>query len=191
MEGQGSASTPRQALNAWVFLSRDVLYIPRAAEIAPGRRQHHHRLPTGLTQAEVQRWLAAVTGRHALMARRLDGSGLRLLECSRLRLHDVDVGQGLICVRGGKGGQDRTTCLPRNLRAAWQAPIAAVQSLHPQDLAAGVGDVDLPEGLARTFPKAARETDWPWAFPARERSLDPRLARELRHHVCASACQRR
>jgi site-specific recombinase XerD len=120
------------------------------------------------------------------MARRLDGSGLRLLECSRLRLHDVDVGQGLICVRGGKGGQERTTCLPRNLRAAWQAPIAAVQSLHPQDLAAGVGDVDLPEGLARTFPKAARETDWPWAFPARERSLDPRLARELRHHACAS-----
>jgi len=100
-EGQVSASTQRQALNALVFLYRDVLHTPLASEIAPVHSTRHPRPPTVLTQAEVQRWLAAMTGRHALMARRLDGSGLRLLECIRLRLQDVDFGQHLIVVRGG------------------------------------------------------------------------------------------
>ena len=100
-EGQVSASTQRQALNALVFLYRDVLDKPLAAEIAPVHSTRHPRPPTVLTQAEVQRWLAAMTGRHALMARRLDGGGLRLLECIRLRLQDVDLGQHLIVVRGG------------------------------------------------------------------------------------------
>jgi integron integrase len=187
--GQVSASTQRQALNAWVFLDRDVLDKPLAAEIAPGRRQRHHRPPTVLTQAEVQRWLAAMTGRHALMARLLYGGGLRLLECIRLRLQDVDVGQGLIFVRGGKGVRDRTTLLPRNLRGELQAQIEAVKALHHQDLAEGFGDVYIPEALARKSPKALRETGWQWVFPARERSLDPRSARERRHHVRASGLQ--
>jgi integrase len=116
------------------------------------------------------------------MARRLDGGGLRLLACLRLRLQEVDVGQGLIVVRGGKGGKDRTTRLPRNLRDEWQAPIEAVQARQHQDLAEGGGDVYLPEALARKSPTAWRETGWPWVFPARERSLDPRSARERRHH---------
>ncbi|HET8644005.1 MAG TPA: integron integrase, partial [Vicinamibacteria bacterium] len=97
-------------------------------------------------------------GRHARMARRLDGGGRRLLEGLRLRLQDVDVGHNLICVRGGQGGQDRTTILPRNLRDAWPAQLAAVKALPHQDLAAGCGDVYIPAALARTYPKAARET---------------------------------
>jgi integrase len=100
-EGQVSASTQRQALNALAFLYRDVLHMPLASEIAPVRRQRYPRPPTVLTQVEVQRWLAAMTGRHALMARLLYSGGLRLLECIRLRLQDVDFGQHLICVRGG------------------------------------------------------------------------------------------
>ena len=152
-EGQVSASTQRQALNALVFLYRDVLHQPLEREIAPVRSKRQPRPPTVLTQAEVQRLLAAMTGRHALMARLLYGSGLRLLECIRLRIQDVDFGQHLIVVRGGKGGQDRTTILPRNLGAALQAQIEAVKALHHQDLEEGFGDVYIPEALARTIPK--------------------------------------
>ena len=106
-----SASTQRQALNALVFLYRDVLHQPLESEIAPVRSKRPPRPPTVLTQAEVQRLLAAMTGRHALMARFLYGGGLRLLECIRLRIQDVDFGQNLIFVRGGKGGRTgRPSC---------------------------------------------------------------------------------
>jgi integron integrase len=169
-----------------VVLYRDVLDKPLAPEIAPIRRKRRPRPPTVLTQAEVQRLLAAMTGRHALMARLLYGGGLRLLECLRLRIQDVDFGQNLIVVRGGKGGKDRTTLLPRNLREALQAQLEAVKALHHQDLEEGCGAVYLPEALARTSPKALRETGWQWVFPARKRSLDPRSGREMRHHVLES-----
>jgi integron integrase len=189
-EGQVSASTQRQALNALVFLYRDVLHQPLESELAPVRSKRHPRPPTVLTQAEVQRLLAAMTGRHALMARLLYGGGLRLLECIRLRIQDVDFGQNLIFVRGSKGGKDRTTLLPRNLRDELQAQIEAVKALHHQDLEAGFGEVYLPEALARKYPKAARETGWQWVFPARARALDPRSGREMRHHVLESGLQK-
>jgi site-specific recombinase XerD len=115
-EGQVSASTQRQALNALVVLYRDVLHTPLESTIAPLRSKRRPRPPTVLTQADVQRRLAAMTGRHALRARLLSGGGLRLLECLRLRIQDVDFGQTRSVVRGGKGGQDRTTLLPRTLR---------------------------------------------------------------------------
>src|SRR5919109_1724669 len=108
-EGQVSASTQRQALNALVFLYRYVLHKPLESTIAPVRSKRRPRPPTVLTQAEVQRLLAAMTGRHALMARLLYGGGFGLLGGIPLRLQDVDFGQKLIFVRGGKGGQDRTT----------------------------------------------------------------------------------
>jgi integrase len=107
--GRVGASTQRQALNALAFLYRDVLHTPLASPIAPVRGTRHPRLPPVLTQTEGRQLIAAMTGRHALMARRLDGGGLRLLACPRLRLQDVDFGQHLIVVRGGKGGRERTT----------------------------------------------------------------------------------
>jgi len=189
-EGHVSASTQRQALNALVFLYRNVLDKPLATEIAPARSKRQQRPPTVLTQAEVQRLLAAMTGKHALMAKLLYGSGLRLLECLRLRVQDVDFGQGLIVVRGGKGGKDRTTLLPRNLQDALQRQIAAVKVLHHQDLEEGFGEVYLPEALARKYPNAMRESGWQWVFPARKRSLDPRSGREMRHHVLESGLQK-
>jgi integron integrase len=189
-EGKVSASTQRQALNALVFLYRDVLHKPLESEIAPVRSKRQPRPPTVLTQAEVQRLLAAMTGRHALMARLLYGGGLRLLECIRLRIQDVDFGQNLIFVRGSKGGKDRTSILPRNLRAALQAHIEAVKALHHQDLEEGFGEVYIPEALARKYPQAARESGWHWVFPARARSLDPRSGREMRHHVLDSGWQK-
>jgi integron integrase len=189
-EGQVSASAQRQALNALAFLYRDVLHKPLESAIAPVRSKRQQRPPTMLTQAEVQRLLAAMTGRHALMARLLYGGGLRLLECIRLRIQDVDFGQNLIFVRGAKGGKDRTTILPRNLGAELQAQIEAVKALHHQDLEEGFGAVYIPEALARKYPKAARETGWQWVFPARARSLDPRSGREMRHHVRESGLQK-
>ena len=111
-----SASTLRQAFNALVFLYRDVLDKPLAEEIAPIRSKRLQRPPTVLIQSEVQRLLALITGKHALMAKLLYGGGLRLMECIRLRVQDVDFGQGLIFIRGGNGGKDRTTILPKNLQ---------------------------------------------------------------------------
>jgi integron integrase len=189
-EGQVAASTQRQALNALVFLYRDVLHQPLESTIAPARSKRQPRPPTVLTQAEVQRLLAVMRGRHALMAKLLYGSGLRLLECIRLRIQDVDFGQNLIFVRGAKGGKDRTSILPRNLREELQAQIKAVKALHHQDLEEGFGEVYIPEALARKYPKAARETGWQWVFPARARSLDPRSGREMRHHVLESGLQK-
>ena len=189
-EGHVSASTQRQALNALVFLYRDVLHKPLATTIATVRSKRPPRPPTVLTQAEARQLLTAMTGKHALMAGLLYGSGMRLLECVRLRIQDVDFGQHLIFVRGRKGGKDRTTILPRNLQGALQAHIAAVKALHHRDLEEGFGDVYVPEALARKYPKAGRTTGWQWVFPARKRSPDPRSGREMRHHVLESGLQK-
>ncbi len=189
-EGKVSASTQRQALNALVFLYRDVLDKPLAGEIAPARSKRQQRPPTVLTQAEIKRLLAAMTGKHALMAKLLYGGGLRLLECIRLRVQDVDFGQGLIFIRGGKGGKDRTTILPKNLKDELQKQVQAVKALHHKDFEQGFGEVYIPEALARKYPHAGRETVWQWVFPARERSIDPRSGREMRHHVLESGLQK-
>ena len=113
-EGKVSGATQRQALNAIVFLYKNVMDIPLDGEIAPARSKRLTSPPTVLTQVEVQRLLATMEGKTALMAKLLYGSGLRLMECIRLRVQDVDFGQNLIFIRGGKGGKDRTTMLPQN-----------------------------------------------------------------------------
>jgi integron integrase len=129
-------------------------------------------------------------GKTALMAKLLYGSGLRLMECIRLRVQDVDFGQNLIFIRGGKGGKDRTTILPRNLHEELKSQIEYVKSLHHQDLVTGFGEVYIPEALARKYRNAARETGWQWVFPAKERSRDPRSGKEMRHHVLESGLQK-
>jgi integron integrase len=189
-EGKVSASTQRQALNALAFLYRDVLDKPLVGEIAPVRSKRQKRPPTVLTQAEAQSLLAAMTGKHALMAKLLYGSGLRLLECIRLRVQDMDFGQGLIFVRGCKGGKDRTTILPKNLQDKLERQVQAVKSLHHKDLEEGFGEVYIPEALARKYPNAGRETCWQWLFPAKEMSIDPRSGRKMRHHVLESGLQK-
>ncbi|MDD5171285.1 MAG: integron integrase [Syntrophales bacterium] len=189
-EGQASASTQRQALNALVFLYREVLAQALDGEIAPIRSKKQPRVPTVLTQMEIQRLLAVMAGRNALMAKLLYGGGLRLLECIRLRIQDVDFGQGLIFVRGGKGGKDRTTILSTSLADALQRQVEAVKVLHQRDLEEGFGEVYIPEALAGKYPGAAREIGWQWLFPAKERSQDPRSGRERRHHVPESGLQK-
>jgi len=189
-EGKVSASTQRQALNALVFLYKHVLDIPLAEEITPARSKRVASPPTVMTQAEVQRLFAAMEGKPALMAKLIYGSGMRLMECIRLRVQDVDFGQNLIFVRGGKGGKDRTTVLPKNLRDEMLMQIAAVKSLHHRDLEGGFGDVYIPEALARKYPKASKQTGWQWVFPAKLLSRDPRSGKEMRHHVLESVLQK-
>lgn len=189
-EGMVTASTQRQALNALIFLYKYVLDIHLEDKITPARSKRSASPPTVMTQAEVQRLLAAIEGKNALMAKLLYGSGLRLMECIRLRVQDVDFGQNLIFVRGGKGGKDRTTMLPQNLSDELQSQIKAVKSLHHKDLEAGFGEVYIPEALARKYPNASRDTGWQYVFPAKERSSDPRSGKEMRHHVLESGLQK-
>jgi integron integrase len=129
-------------------------------------------------------------GKPALMAKLIYGSGLRLMECIRLRVQDIDFGQNLIFIRGGKGGKDRTTILPRNIREEMQSQIKAVKSLHHQDLEEGFGEVYIPEALVRKYPRASKKTGWQWVFPAKLRSIDPRSGKEMRHHVLESVLQK-
>jgi integron integrase len=144
-----------------------------------------------LTQEEIQRLLAAITGgKNVLMAKLLYGSGLRLLECIRLRVQDVDFGQGLIFVRGGKGGKDRTTILSKGVADELRRQIEAVRVFHHRELEEGFGEAYIPDALARKYPNAAREIGWQWVFPAKERSVDPRSGRVMRHHVIESGLQK-
>jgi len=188
-EQQMAASTQRQALNAIVFLYRKVLDID-LDEIAPVRSKRTRRPPTVLTQPEVQGVLQRMQGTHRLMAQLLYGCGLRLMECIRLRIQDVDFGQGRIFVRGGKGGKDRTVVLPEAVRALLADHIERVQALHENDLREGFGEVYLPEALARKYPNACREPGWQYVFPAKNRSKDPRSGKIRRHHVLESGLQK-
>jgi len=188
-ESKVAASTQRQALNAIIFLYREVLDI-ELGDITPVRSKKQRRPPTVLTQGEVQQILRVMEGTHRVMAQLLYGCGLRLMECIRLRIQDFDFGKGRIFVRGGKGGKDRTVVLPEVLRTTLAEHIEKVSLLHAADLRAGFGEVYIPEALARKYPNACREVGWQYVFPAKNRSVDPRSRKTRRHHVLESGLQK-
>ncbi len=185
-----AASTQKQALNALVFLYRDVLRKPLDSSIAPVRSKRKRHPPTVLTELEVKQVLQQMRNTHLLMAQLIYGSGMRLMECIRLRIKDVDFGQKQIYIRNGKGGKDRTTYLPATIANELQLHIERVKELHRQDLAEGFGEVYLPHALARKYRNAAKETFWQYVFPSRSRSIDPRSKKERRHHVLESGLQK-
>ncbi len=189
-KGGVSASTQRQALNALVFLYRDVLHKPLEGAIAPMRSKRKPRLPTVLSQEEAKRLFTHLSGTHALMAKLLYGAGLRLMECMRLRIKDVDFSRNRIHVRMGKGGKDRSTILPQSIRQELYSHIEKVKALHHSDLEQGFGEVYLPEAIARKYPNASRETGWQYVFPAKKLSKDPRSGKVMRHHVLESGLQK-
>lgn len=190
VEGKVSASTQKQALNALIFLYKKVLDMPIEDQIAPIRSKKARRLPTVLTKDEVIQVLQNLQGTHALMAKLLYGSGLRLTECLRLRIQDVDFGQNQLYVRAGKGDKDRIGLLPQELMDELACHIERVKVLHQQDLAEGFGAVYLPDALERKYPSAAKELGWQYVFPARNRSSDPRSGEVRRHHVSESGLQK-
>jgi integron integrase len=185
-----SAATQRQALNAIIFLYRHVLDMPIEEQIEPARAKRHPRPPVVMTKNEVKRVLAEMQGIHLLMAKVLYGSGLRLMECIRLRVHDLDFERRLIYVRAAKGGKDRTTIFPKSIQEEMRNHLQRVKRLHDEDLSQGCGAVYLPEALARKYPNAAREFRWQYVFPAKKRSLDPRSGLERRHHLLESGLQK-
>lgn len=185
-----AAATQKQALNALVFLYKKVLDIDLGEGIAPTRTKRRRNLPTVLTQAEVTRLLGHMAGKHALMAKLLYGCGLRLMECVRLRIKDVDFGQGRVFIRNSKGGKDRTVNLPDVIQSELQAQIEDVITLHREDRRAGFGEVYIPAALSRKYPQAARETGWQYVFPSKKLSKDPRSDKTRRHHVLESGLQK-
>jgi len=147
------------------------------------------RVPVVLTRDEVHKIFAHLHGMPRLMAVLLYGSGLRLMECVRLRVKDIDFGYARITVREGKGGKDRVTMLPLNLAPVLQRHLQKVKVQHEQDIDDGFGHVHLPDALTRKFPSAAREWGWQYVFPSSRISLDPRTAIRRRHHVDENVLQ--
>ncbi|MDQ3287105.1 MAG: integron integrase [Pseudomonadota bacterium] len=185
-----AANTQNQALSALLFLYRQVLGIslPWMEDVVRAKRPQ--KIPVVLSRDEVVRLLAALEGSPWVMAALLYGSGLRLLECLRLRVKDVDFDRGEIIVRHGKGGKDRRVPLPRKLREPLSERIQRIGILHGEDLRQGHGQVWLPHALARKYPTAAIEPGWQYIFPAGRLSTDPRTGDLRRHHVDEAVLQR-
>ena len=181
--GNVAASTQNQALAALLFLYKAVLGVelPWLGEVERAKRPA--RLPVVLTQEEARRVVEVLEGSYQIMGTLLYGSGLRLLECLRLRVKDVDFGYLQITVRDGKGGKDRVTMLPVAAVPALREHLERVKVLHDADIADGHGRVMLPDALDRKWANAATEWAWQWVFPAGRRSVDPRSGTVRRHHV--------
>jgi integron integrase len=154
------------------------------------RAKRPTRLPVVLTRDEVRRLLSCMSGTNGLMASLLYGSGLRLMECVRLRVKDLDFGYGQIMVRDGKGEKDRRTVLPAALAEHLRHQVERARLLHEEDLRRGYGRVYLPYALSRKYTGAAAELGWQWVFPARKLSKDPRTGEVRRHHASEDALQK-
>lgn len=183
-------ATQNQALHAILFLFREVLQIdlPYVGSLEKSRKEP--RLPVVFTRDEVKAILAQLNGEKWLMASLLYGSGLRLIECLRLRVKDLDFAQRLITVREGKGKKERLTMLPQNLNEPLQQHLKEIEGLHNLDLRDGFGNVFLPYALERKYPSAGKEWKWQYVFPSANRSVDPRSGIERRHHLHESILQR-
>ena len=190
VQGRVAAATQNQALSALLFLYRQVLGIELPWLDGIERAKKPQRLPVVLTRSEVVALLGELSGTHWLMSSLLYGTGMRLMECVRLRMKDVDFERREITIRQGKGGKDRRTMLPRSLMTPLQAPLVEASRIHERDLVVGSGRAWLPDALARKYPGAALERGWQYVFPASARSIDPRGGEERRHHLDESALQR-
>jgi integron integrase len=176
-------ATQEQALSALLFLYREVLgqTLPWLDELERSRRPA--RLPTVLTRDEVRRLLGAMQGTRWLMASLLYGAGLRLRECSRLRVKDVDFDYRQILVRDGRGAKDRVTMLPASVIEPLKVHLVVVKQLHRRDLAAGIAGMELPHALAREYPRAEHDWAWQFMFPSHKLSADPGSGAIRRHHL--------
>ncbi|MEO2092301.1 MAG: integron integrase, partial [Gemmataceae bacterium] len=189
-----SASTQNQAFSALLFLYQKVLDLP--LERVDGLRAHRtRRLPVVLSRDEVKDLLTALQGLptrepYALMARLLYGTGMRLMECCRLRVKDVDFERGQLVVRQGKGDKDRAVPFPRSVHEELREHLRWRSRLHERDVDRGGGEVWLPDALAVKFPAAARESGWQFVFASRVLSRNPRGEEVRRHHVHEGCVQR-
>ncbi|ARN22316.1 integron integrase [Piscinibacter gummiphilus] len=192
VERHVAASTQNQAKSALLYFYKNVLELnlPWLDEVVQAKAPR--RLPLVLTEREVRALLEAMHGPMWLIASLLYGTGMRLLECLRLRVKDIEFNRREIIVREGKGHKDRVTVLPDNLVQPMRDQLSRTQALHRKDLSEGFGQVYLPNALAVKFPHSDRAWGWQYAFPAASRSRDPRedVPREHRHHVLPESVQR-
>jgi integron integrase len=184
-----AASTQNQAFCALLFLYQEVLgrkldFIDNVTRV-----KRPPKVPVVFTREEARATLDELHGEYRLMAELLYGSGLRLMECVRLRVKDIDFGYGHITVRDGKGLRERVTLLPQRLRRPLRLHLERVKELHRQDLARRRGRVYLPFALQRKYPNAERAWAWQYVFPADKLSVDPRSYETRRHHICEKNLQ--
>jgi len=185
-----AASTQNQALSALLFLYREVLgqEVPWLDGIVHAKRPR--RLPVVLTREEIRAVLGQLNGVPRLMALLLYGAGLRVLECARLRVKDIDFASNQIVVRAGKGDRDRVTMLPAAVKADLARHLELVRRQYDQDLKRGAGWVELPGALMRKYPNAGREWGWQWVFPATRIYVDRSTGQRRRHHLHETVLQR-
>ena len=177
-------NTQRIALNALVFFYRHILKLELDSKLDFRRAKKPQRLPVVLSRDEINRLLDGIsTAPYRLMASLLYGSGLRLMECIRLRICDLDFDYKQIVIRNAKGNKDRVVPMPARLVASLKEQCEKVRSLHAEDLEAGYGEVHLPYALARKYPSAAKELRWQYVFPSVRISVDPRTKKVMRHHI--------
>lgn len=184
-----SASTQAQALNALVFFFRNALE-KEVDELTFKRAKKPRRLPVVLSRSEMQALLGAMPEDKLLMANLLYGSGMRLMECIRLRVQDIDFEYGQIVVRQGKGGKDRLVPLARTAIPPLKTRLEKTRAIHDADLAKGFGEVYLPDALARKYPSAGKSWNWQYVFPGSRLCIDPRSGATRRHHIHETALQR-
>jgi integron integrase len=184
-----SSSTQNQAFNALLFLFREVLQRDLDDLAGTVRAKRGVRLPVVLTVAEVKALLFQLSGRNLLVGQLLYGCGLRLMECARLRVKDIDFDGNLLYVRSGKGDNDRTTMLPGVTKESLAGHLKEVKAIHDNDLAKGHGEAYLPDALSRKYPNAGKDWAWQYVFPANQLSVDPRSGKIRRHHISDKAIQ--
>jgi len=184
-----SASTQNQALAAILFLYRDVLGIDvgRVDAVRPQKTAH---VPTVLTHQQAMAVIQQMTGTPRIIAQILYGAGLRLMECMRLRIKDVDFERRTITLRDTKSNRDRVTCLPESVVEPLRLHLLKVRAQYEHDLAYGRADVELPGALAAKYPNAGREWGWQYVFPASQYSTDPRSGAVRRHHLFETTVQK-
>jgi len=185
-----AASTQNQALCALVFVYKVVLERPLKDIHGIARAKKPSRLPVVFTQEEVSRVIDQLEGVYWLLGCILYGSGLRLLECLRLRVQDLDFDRCAIIVRNGKGAKDRVVTLAEELIVPLKQHLESVRMIHDRDLKLGFGHVYLPHSLAKKYPNAAAEWKWQYVFPTKKRAIDPRSGVTRRSHIHETSLQR-
>jgi len=185
-----ASSTQNQAFNALLFLYNQVLDRAFDEKINAIRAKKPRRLPTVMTNEEAMKVINNLSDSNQLMTKLLYGSGLRLMECLRLRVKDIDFGMHQIMVRDGKGKIDRVTLLPESVKADLKEQLDQAKAIHEYDISQGYGKVYLPYALSRKYPNANREWGWQYVFPSKSLSKDPRSNATRRHHIHENSLQK-
>jgi len=190
VERNVAASTQNQALNSLIFMYKKVLGIELADPIDAVRARRPSRLPVVLSKQEAFKVIGLISGEYQLIVMLLYGSGLRLMECLRLRVKDIDFSMNQILVRQGKGGKDRVTVLPENTREPLRMQLEKARAVHENDCERGFGHVNLPGALARKYPNASRQWAWQFVFPSKSLCKDPRSGEIRRYHLHESCVRK-